>query len=429
MKILYVSQSFFPSTGGVSYYLIWLARKLREMNHEILFINLGFPNSLEIEEIEGFKVYRVWGYEKISKEILDEYSKFKELILKVFHDRDVPINRLYNKHLYGYNGYIAVNRLFEKLIRKVIAEEKPDILHIHDFQLLPLGEILYDINLPKLFTWHIPFTEKADLAWKNFIISYLRKYDYCIFSTKPYICTALRGGLEWNKVVYIPPFIEVEDSNFDFRKAYGVNEDEKLILCVARIDKLKGQDILIDAASKLKIKFKTVFIGNGSLSKEVLKIKEKEEYLKELQRIVSLRKIKDKVIFTGNVSREVLMAAYKTCDVVVLPSIQEGFGLAITEGMAFGKPVIGSCVGGIPAQIWPGINGFLVPPGDSKALANCLEYILMNDDIAKKMGKESRKIFERFFSSERGARDHIMLYEKVLEGERNHEYRYCSNGL
>ncbi|MEM0285787.1 MAG: hypothetical protein QXW34_01410, partial [Candidatus Methanomethyliaceae archaeon] len=61
MKILYVSQSFFPSTGGVSYYLIWLARKLREMNHEILFINLGFPNSLEIEEIEGFKVYRVWG--------------------------------------------------------------------------------------------------------------------------------------------------------------------------------------------------------------------------------------------------------------------------------------------------------------------------------------------------------------------------------
>ncbi|MEM2259493.1 MAG: glycosyltransferase family 4 protein, partial [Candidatus Methanomethylicaceae archaeon] len=243
------------------------------------------------------------------------------------------------------------------------------------------------------------------------------------------ICAALRGGLEWNKVVYIPPFIEVEDSNFDFRKAYGVNEDEKLILCVARIDKLKGQDILIDAASKLKIKFKTVFIGNGSLSKEVLKIKEKEEYLKELQRIVSLRKIKDKVIFTGNVSREVLMAAYKTCDVVVLPSIQEGFGLAITEGMAFGKPVIGSCVGGIPAQIWPGINGFLVPPGDSKALANCLEYILMNDDIAKKMGKESRKIFERFFSSERGARDHIMLYEKVLEGERNHEYRYCSNGL
>lgn len=429
MKILYVSQSFFPSTGGVSYYLIWLARRLKEMGHEPLFVNLGFPNSPKEEEIDEFKVYRVLGNEKISREILVEYSRFKELILKVFHDRDVPINRLYNKHLYGYDGYIAINSKFEKLIKEVLVKERPDIIHVHDFQLLPLGGMLYDVNLPKPFTWHIPFTERVDSAWRSFVINHLKKYECCIFSTKPYVCTALRGGLEWNKVVYIPPFIEVEDSNFDFRKAYGIAEDEKLILCVARIDRLKGQDVLIDAASKLKIKFKITFIGNGSLSKEVLKIKEKEEYFRELQRIAVLRKIKDKIIFTGNVSREVLMAAYKTCDVVVLPSIQEGFGLAITEGMAFGKPVIGSCIGGIPTQIWPGVNGFLVPPGDSRALANCLEYILVNDDIAKKMGMESKRIFEELFSSKRGARDHVMLYKKALEGVEFYENRRYSNGL
>lgn len=429
MKILYVSQSFFPSTGGVSYYLIWLAKKLREMGHESLFINLGSPDSPREEEIENFKIYRVLGNENISREILAEYSKFKELILKVFHDREVPVNRIYNKHLYGYDGYIAINKKFEKLIREVIIKERPDIIHVHDFQLLPLGEMLYDIKLPKLFTWHIPFTEKVDLAWRSFVINYLRKYDFCIFSTKPYICAALKGGLEWNKVVYILPFIEIEDSHYDFRKIYGIAEDEKLILCVARIDRFKGQDVLIDAASKLKMKFKIAFIGNGSLSKEILKIRDKEEYFNELQRIAILRKVKDKIIFTGKVSRDILMAAYKACDVVVLPSIQEGFGLAITEGMAFGKPLVGSCIGGIPTQIWPGVNGFIVPPGDSRALANCLEYILVNDDIAKKMGKESKRIFEDFFSSKRGAKDHIMLYKKALEGGIYYESRRYSDGL
>ncbi|RZN57888.1 MAG: glycosyltransferase family 1 protein [Candidatus Methanomethylicota archaeon] len=415
MKILFVSQSFFPSTGGVSYYLIWLAHRLREKSHDAIFINLKKPGGLSEEEIEGFKVYRVPADSEIEKEVLEGYTNFKELLLKVFHERNISLDRLYNKHIYGFNEYIKVNQYFEKRIREVIKKEEPDIVHIHDFQLLPLSKMIIDLKLPKPFTWHIPFPESIEILWRKFVVEYLREYSISIFSTKSYVSTALRSGLEWNKVSCIPPFIEVEDSNIDFRKAYNIKEDEKIILCVARIDRLKGQKFLIEAASRLRnIKFKLIFIGNGSLSKEILKVKDKEEYLRELQELISLKGLNNNVIFTGAISREMLMAAYKACDVVVLPSIQEGFGLAITEAMAFGKPVIGSCIGGISTQIWPGINGFLVSPGDVKALSECLEYILINEDIAKKMGAEGKKIFKEQFSSERGAKDHIALYKRLL---------------
>ncbi|MEM3366645.1 MAG: glycosyltransferase family 4 protein [Candidatus Methanomethyliaceae archaeon] len=414
MKILYVSQSFFPSTGGVSYYLIWLSRKLREKGHDAVFVNFRTPKLPPEEQIEGFNIYRVPHTRGFPEGMVKEYTEFKELILKVFHGKNVPIDRLYNKHVYGFNGYMGVNLYFQDRVREVYQKERPDIIHVHDFQLMPLGWLLRDLRVPILFTWHIPFIDEVESGWRRFVVEYLKEYANSIFSTKAYVNSALKSGLSWSKVTCIPPFIEVEDSNIDFRKAYDISEDEKLILCVARIDRLKGQNILIEAVSKLKLKYKLVFVGNGSLSKEVLKIKDKEDYYNELQMMVSCKDLKDKVIFTGAIKRELLMAALKACDVVVLPSLQEGFGLAITEGMAFGKPVIGTSVGGIPAQIWPGVNGFLVPPEDANSLAEALEYVLSDEKRARMMGKESKKIYDELFSAERGARDHLALYKRLL---------------
>lgn len=414
MKILYVSQSFFPSTGGVSYYLKWLSQKLREKGHDAVFVNLRGANVPPEEEIDGFRVYRVPKSSWFTKDVLGEYTAFKEMLLKVFHNKDVPIDRLYNKHVYGFNGYMSVNQCFKERVVEIAKEENPDIIHVHDFQLMPLGGLIKELKLPMPFTWHIPFTEDVENAWRGFVIGYLKHYSNSVFSTKTYVNSALRTGLEWNKVTCIPPFIEVEDSTLDFRKIYNIPDDEKIVLCVARLDRLKGQNFLLEAASKLKVKFKLVFVGNGSLSKEILKVKDKEEYYNELQAMVVSKGLKDKVIFTGAIKRDVLMAAYKSCDVVVLPSIQEGFGLAITEGMAFGKPVIGTCVGGIPTQIWPGVNGFLVPPEDPKSLSEALEYILTDARAARIMGKESKRIFDELFSADRGAKDHIALYRKLL---------------
>jgi glycosyltransferase involved in cell wall biosynthesis len=166
----------------------------------------------------------------------------------------------------------------------------------------------------------------------------------------------------------------------------------------------------------LKSNYRIIFIGNGSVTKEFLKIKEKEDYERELKSKVDDYNLKEKVLFTGAIDRDSLMSAYKECDLVVLPSHQEGFGLAITEAMAFGKPVIGSAVGGIPTQIWPGVNGYIVKPNDPGAMAEAIDYILSNVGSSREMGENGKKIYQTNFSTERGVQDHLALYREVLTG-------------
>jgi glycosyltransferase involved in cell wall biosynthesis len=417
VKILFASQSFFPSTGGVSYYLIWLGRGLKSLGHESVFINLKGPVGPESQMVEGFKVYKVPKEGGIDKEVMQGYATFKEMVLQVFHRGDIPLDRLYNRHLYGFNEYIKVNEIFEKRLREVVGIEKPDLIHVHDFQLLPQGEAIRDLGLPVPFTWHIPFTEDAHENWRRFALKYLQGYSNCILSTKPYVNVVLKSGLPWNKVTCIPPFIDVEAQAISFREKYGIRQDEKLILCVARLDRLKGQDVLIKSAPKIRGKFRIVFIGNGSFSKEVLKVKAKEEYHRELHEAAAENGLGKKVLFTGSIDRKMLMAAYQECDLVVLPSLQEGFGLAIAEGMAFGKPVVGTAVGGMPTQIWPGVNGFLVPPNDPESLADAIGYVINNRPAALEMGRNSRRIYKESFSTERGVRDHLALYNRLLDQE------------
>jgi glycosyltransferase involved in cell wall biosynthesis len=246
-------------------------------------------------------------------------------------------------------------------------------------------------------------------------------YDNVVLSTRAYVATAIHHGLPWNKVSCIPPFITVEKPRENaFRRKHGIDQDEKIILCVARIDPLKGQDRLIRALPdivRVFPKIKCVFIGDGSMTKDVLKASEKKKHEQNLKQLVEEMHLQDIIIFAGSISRSELMQAYEACDAVVLPSIMEGFGLTIAEGMAFGKPVIGSATGGILVQIWPGVNGYLVEPGDSRQLSEALIMILSNENLKRSLGAKAKEVYEREYSLERGVRDNLELYERVLTAQ------------
>ncbi|MEM2915153.1 MAG: glycosyltransferase family 4 protein, partial [Candidatus Bathyarchaeia archaeon] len=137
-------------------------------------------------------------------------------------------------------------------------------------------------------------------------------------------------------------------------------------------------------------------------------------YDQSLRNMVKELGLEDHVIFTGQIPRSDLNQAYAACDVVVLPSIQEGFGLAITEGMAFGKPVIGSAIGGIMMQVWPGSNGYLVEPGNVTQLADAIVKVLSDDSLKARLGRKGREIYMKNYSLERGVKDNIDVYEELL---------------
>jgi len=417
LKVLSVSQSFYPHAGGVSYYLLWLGRRLHELGHELTILHLRPLTAPAEEVVESLKVYRVPG-EAPSPEIIRGYTRFKELFLKVFHLRSACEEELVHRDRYGFHEYFQVNKWFEEKVRELTETERFDLLHVHDFQVLLQGHLLKDLDIPKILTWHIPFTERAPFIWRRFVMDYAEEYDRVVFSTRPYVSAAIASGLEWDKVACIWPFVVTHKPKENrFREKYGIGADDRMILCVARIDPLKAQDHLIQALPKVVSALpgvKCVFVGNGSMTREVLKAEDRGRYDVALRELVQNLNLENQVIFTGHIHRSELMQAFEACDVVVLPSHMEGFGMAVAEGMAFGKPVVGSAVGGIMVQIWPGVNGYLVEPGNVRQLSEALVKVLGDRSLAERMGKRGREIFERDLSLDRGIRDTLELYEEVL---------------
>jgi len=107
------------------------------------------------------------------------------------------------------------------------------------------------------------------------------------------------------------------------------------------------------------------------------------------------------VAFTGRVTDNTLAAIYQGCDVFVMPSCIEGFGLVFIEAMAAGKPVIGARAGAIPDFVIHGQNGLLVEYGDIEALSHELLTLLSDSHLRKRLGCEARRLVESNYTFER----------------------------
>jgi glycosyltransferase involved in cell wall biosynthesis len=124
-----------------------------------------------------------------------------------------------------------------------------------------------------------------------------------------------------------------------------------------------------------------------------------KSYAADLRKQVAGLNLNGRVHFTGPLPRPELARRMAGASVLVLPSYSEGFGRVVLEAMATGTPVIGSRVGGIPELIEDGARGFLVPPGDERALAEKILWILRNRDRAEEMGQAARGFAAQLFST------------------------------
>lgn len=102
--------------------------------------------------------------------------------------------------------------------------------------------------------------------------------------------------------------------------------------------------------------------------------------------------------------------------VLVLPSRCEGMGRVLVEAMAAGVPVIGADVGGIPHMIQDGVNGFLFPKGDAKALEQRLRTMLSNPERARQMGARGREMAREEYSEARWAEHFTTMVEATVKG-------------
>lgn len=134
-----------------------------------------------------------------------------------------------------------------------------------------------------------------------------------------------------------------------------------------------------------------------------------------LQRLAQDGGVADHVRFVGSVRDGELASYYHACDVFVMPSQKEGFGLVFLEAAAFGKPVVAGNHGGTPEIVQDGVTGFLVEHGDIGALADRVIRLLQSSALRARMGEAARRRIEEnyLFSHFSGRLTHLLL-----EGER-----------
>jgi glycosyltransferase involved in cell wall biosynthesis len=119
----------------------------------------------------------------------------------------------------------------------------------------------------------------------------------------------------------------------------------------------------------------------------------------------------DKVFLPGAVSDELLPSYYENCDLFVLPSIKEGFGIVFLEAMCHGKPCVGARSGGVPEVLRDGVSGLLVDPSNlATELPDAILRLLKDPALCRAMGAQGRADLETKFSfaSFRGRLEQIL---------------------
>lgn len=121
-----------------------------------------------------------------------------------------------------------------------------------------------------------------------------------------------------------------------------------------------------------------------------------------------------KLVCLGAVSYRDMPDLYRTADILLFPTVREGFGLAASEAMACGLPVVATDCSSLPELIDEGKGGFLCPLGDVVAFAYKINLLADNPQLRREMGDYNRAKVEKMFTLERMITQYKELFEEVL---------------
>ena len=177
---------------------------------------------------------------------------------------------------------------------------------------------------------------------------------------------------------------------------------------VGRLIPIKGIREFLDAARLIVDRLRSVqfvLVGSDPMSGEP----HMQKWKAQVRRLGLTRQ----VVFTG--WRSDVDAITPLFDVAVQASkYWEGLGTSLLEAMACGKPVVATRIGGVPDVVKDGVTGLLVPPGDSRALAEAVLTLLRDDGLRRRMGEAGRRRVEQLFDQRRLIKDVEQLYAQVL---------------
>lgn len=187
-------------------------------------------------------------------------------------------------------------------------------------------------------------------------------------------------------------------------RAHGIPVDAPLVGVAARLVEAKGVQDGLRAFGIVAEQAPTAWMaiaGDGPMRPP-------------LERLAHEVGVADRVCFLG--WRDDVAALLDAFDVVLVPSLQEGFGMTVVEAAAAAVPVVATEVGGIPEIVESGETGLLVPPGATDEMASALTRLLRDAALRERMGRRARERFVGRFSLDQMVEATMVVYQDVCGG-------------
>ena len=303
---------------------------------------------------------------------------------------------VYEAH--AVSGYGFLRALRERGIRKPFIQTVHGVLADEYVQATQRGVPTLRAKLASLIMWRLSKLEEE--ATKNATLTVtISKYSYEKI--------VQFYGVDKAKIRIVPNGVDTQK----FKPSEGcetikrqIGIDSKLcVLFVGRLIPRKGLTFLVEAAKHIvKEHSQTMFliVGDGPLKQHLITYLEKMNLLGNF-------------VFLGDANERTLPALYNCADVFVLPSIQEGQGIALLEAQATAKPVVAFDVGGVCEAVLDKESGLLMKP-DSNQLADAIIKLLANWSLREKMGGKGRKFIENNFSWDVCAQKLLQVYREAI---------------
>ncbi|WP_051590889.1 glycosyltransferase family 4 protein [Bacillus sp. UNC438CL73TsuS30] len=382
LNILMLSWEYPPHVvGGLSRHVYGLSVHLAELGHEVHVVSLLRNDLPSYEKINDVHVHRV-----------------------------KPLNEQDEDFLSWIGG---LNLAMAFKVAKLANENSFSIIHAHDWLVGTAAIALKDsLSIPLLATIHATeygrnngiYTEMQKFihSKEQQLVSEADQVIVCSEYMVEEVTSIFDAAAE--KLAIIPNGVDMltkSEESVDFPHNL---QDKKYIFSMGRMVKEKGFETIIEAAAiakELKLEYSFVIAGKGPM-------------LDTYRKLIQEKHLEDKITFIGFVSEQERNTFIQNCEMVVVPSLYEPFGIVALEAMALGKPTIVSKTGGLKGIVKHLQTGMLMAPGDAQSLLEQILFIYKNPKKAAEMAKEGQLVMKSLYSWKRVAIETSRLIEDLL---------------
>jgi len=370
MKIGIVTEYFFPTLGGIPENVYHMSRELLNQGHDFRIITARKGGLREIDQ--------------------------------AVEDRLIFIGKSTPTFFNGTCGSITTGFGLTRKMKKVLKEEKFDIIHLHSpiFPTLPMIANM-QANAPLVATFHTCSDNKVLYKiYRGLLQRYMDRIAGKIAVSK---CCA-----EENQVYFdgefdiIPNGVDVAWWTTEAYKIDKFNDDTINIFFIGRPDMRNGLHSLIESFTKIHKKYpktRLIIVGDGPL----------RFYFESLVP----EEIKDSVFFEGSAleERRHYMA---TADILCFTPDIASFGITILEGMSAGKAIVASDIEAFRDLVTNEESALLVEPGNVDQLTGAIERLVKDDDLRESLGTTALRRVDHY-DWKRVTDLHLKYYKKILE--------------